>query len=123
MIKRFVYIREYDFNKILKQSLKLYDRVTFEPLTKSQIDQQTTLELLKNPNFFNKIDMPDWMECPSIMLRHYCPLLARKMRKMYNVNYTKWDWEYDNETDLIYVQGKSNGPRSPIGIAWFEKDV
>lgn len=122
-IRRFNYIREYDFNKIKKQSLKLYDRVTFTPLTKSELDQQTTLELLKDPNIFNKMYMPDWVDCPNRFLYHMLPLLARKIRKMYNVNYAKWTWEHDNETDFIYIQAKDSGPRSPVGIAWFEKDV
>lgn len=122
-ISRWVYIREYDFIKMQKSALKLYDRVTFTPLTKSDIDHKSTIELLKNPDTFNKLNMPDWYDCQDPILRHRLPLLAQKIRKMYNVNYAKWTWEHDSETDLIYIQAKSSGPKSPLGIAWFEKDV
>lgn len=122
-ISRWIYIREYDFNKMKNKALKLYDRVEFNPLTKTDIDHKTTLELLKNPDAFKSRYIPSWEDCPNIVLRHIFPLLAQKIGKMYNVNYAKWSWEHNDETDLIYVQAKDGGPNSPIGIATFEKDV
>ena len=123
-LKRSIIIREYDYPKFQRQALKnnLYDRVEFIPCDINELEQEVTLETLKNPDYLKQLDF-DYMTNNFWHHNRGVRLLAKKIQKMYNTQYVKWTWEVDDDTGYIYIQAKENTSRTRIGIAWVEKDL
>ena len=116
-LRRKVIIREYDYKKVShdalmnRQSICLYDRASFTPVTFDDLEKQQIVELLKG-----KMDTT-WrdLEQPALALYHVKDFL-------YDPRYYDWRVTFDDEGYLC-VQARKNTPLSRIGWAIFEKDL
>lgn len=108
-VKRSVLIREYDFDQIKTRALGLYDRVSWEPLTKNQLEREHFWGVMKNPQA-PPAD-PQWPRDFLHGFRH----------QLYNADYWRWQCEYDAQ-GYLWLQYRSHLPRTRIGRACFEKD-
>lgn len=118
-LKRKVIIREYDFNKVKEQAtglyydgMALYDRVSFSPLSRDNLEKENLLRLLKDPNRTNPFKPT---EVPALLLFNIKDYL-------FNEKYIEWNAEYDQD-GYIWVQARKNTPRSKLGWGIFEKDL
>lgn len=118
-LKRKVIIREYDFNKVKEQAtglyydgMSLYDRVSFSPLSRDNLEKENLLRLLKDPNKTNPFKPT---EVPALLLFNIKDYL-------FNQKYIEWNAEYDKD-GYIWVQARKNTPRSKLGWGIFEKDL
>ena len=117
-LRRKVIIREYDFNKVKEQAtglyydgMALYDRVSFNPLSRDHLEKENLLRLLKTPEKTNPFKPT---EIPALLLFNIKDYL-------FNEKYIEWNAEYD-EDGYIWVQARKNTPRSKLGWGIFEKD-
>ncbi len=118
-LKRKVIIREYDFNKVKEQATglyfdgtALYDRVSFYPINRDNLEKENLLRILKNPDKTNPFKPT---EVPALLLFNIKDYL-------FNQKYIEWNAEYDND-GYIWVQARKNTPRSRLGWGIFEKDL
>lgn len=118
-LKRKVIIREYDFNKVKEQATglyfdgtALYDRVSFNPISRDNLEKENLLRILKNPDKTNPFKPT---EVPALLLFNIKDYL-------FNQKYIDWNAEYDKE-GYIWVQARKNTPRSKLGWGIFEKDL
>lgn len=123
-LKRKILIREYDFNKLKSQALtkdyhgeSLYDRATFTPITKNDLDKEYMLfVLLRDENDLTSNPMNSWKptEFPNSYLLH-----VRK--QCYNKEYPKWKCRFDDDGYLLIRYNKGT-PETKIGWGMFEKE-
>ncbi len=118
-LKRKVIIREYDFVKVKEQATglyfdgtALYDRVSFYPINRDNLEKENLLRILKNPDKTNPFKPT---EVPALLLFNIKDYL-------FNQKYIEWNAEYDND-GYIWVQARKNTPRSRLGWGIFEKDL
>lgn len=118
-LKRKVIIREYDFVKVKEQAIglyfdgtALYDRVSFYPINRDNLEKENLLRILKNPDKTNPFKPT---EVPALLLFNIKDYL-------FNQKYIEWNAEYDND-GYIWVQARKNTPRSRLGWGIFEKDL
>lgn len=118
VLRRRVIIRKYDYDRMVKDALgvfegtTLYDRAEFTPLNRDALEKQSLLLMLR--------DNPRW--------QHYKPtpypihLLARFSDYLYDQSYLKWTVQWDDRGSM-WIQSRSNTPRTELGWAVFEKDL
>lgn len=111
-LRRRILIREYDYNQIEYRAKTLYDRVTFTPICRKDLEQEELVLMLKNPE--NDWD-PPWGLEDTISI-----LLWRNKVLLYNQDYIRW--RLTDEIDSITIQSRKNTPVSKLGWATFEKD-
>ena len=119
-LTRKVIIREYDFNRVRDQALNyldgdytLYDRASFTPLNKDNLEKVKLVEILKGKN--SPIVEAEWnLKSPALFLFQVKDYL-------YNERYYEWTVTEDEEGYLC-VQARKNTPKSRIGWGVFEKD-
>lgn len=114
LLKRTVIIRQYDYEKTVRsQGIKLYDRVSWRPLTVKELEHKLLIERLRGREKF--------------LLKHFkrdnpiVDLLELIMQDFYNPNYLDWTYTVC-EDNFIWIQSASNRPVSMLGIGTFEKD-
>jgi hypothetical protein len=126
LLRRKIIIREYDFNKIkTKATAKvdryetLYDRATFTPITKDELEKEYLIFLLTKDEGVGKTQnaMDHWKptEFPSSYLYHM-------RKKLYSEEYTRWNIRFDNNGHL-YIRYNKATPETKLGWAIFEKDL
>lgn len=114
VLKREVFIREYDWEKTLKRDAKHhYDRATWTPVTEQSFAKLHTWYSLKD-------DKPN----SSIYAAHEYPhsMMIKLKSKLYNKVYCDWMVSYDGEGYLT-VRSRSNLKPSRMGWAVLEKDI
>jgi hypothetical protein len=121
-LRRKVIIREYDYEKVYSQAFAplcfmglvntLYDRAEFIPLTKTKLEHENLICLLKESSRSNPLRPT---EVPALFLFNAKDYL-------YNQKYIDWHSEYD-DSGYIWIQARKNTPRSRLGWGIFEKDV
>lgn len=113
VLRRRVLIREKDFNEKLKTraiNLKLYDRVSWEPLTYLGLEQENVLNILKHPETACDYANPE-------LYLHY------NKEYLYNSRYTEWHVTRHFITDEVLITPKNaNGSTSALGWAVLERD-
>jgi hypothetical protein len=124
ILRRRILIREYDYNKIkTKATAKvdryetLYDRSTFTPLTKDDLEKEYLVYLLtKDENDVTINPMNSWKptEYPASYLWHV-------KKSLYNEDYARWNCRFDDD-GFLTVQYNKGTPESMIGWAVFEKE-
>jgi len=126
LLRRKVLIREYDFNKIkTKATAKinryetLYDRATFTPITKDDLEKEYMLFILTKDEGVGKTQNPmdHWKptEYPSSYL--WCI-----SKKLYNEDYARWESRFDEDGYLVVKHSKGK-PETKLGWAVFEKQL
>lgn len=114
VVKREIFIREYDYEKIFQRDAKrLYDRVSWEPVTADWCAKQHTWATLKDDNYAKNIY--GVYEYPHSMVVKLKP-------KLYDKRYIDWLIRYDNEGYLT-VRSRTNVKPSRMGWARVEKDI
>jgi hypothetical protein len=124
LLRRKILIREYDFNKVrTKATAKidrhetLYDRASFTPITKNDLEKEYLVYLLtRDENNLTINPMNSWKptEYPSSYLWHI-------KKNLYNEDYARWNCNYCDE-GYIWVQYNKATPISKLGWGVFEKD-
>ncbi len=114
VLKREVFIREYDWEKTLKKDAKChYDRASWEPVTENWFAKQHTWYSLKgdkiNTGIYSAYEYPHSM-------------MIKLKPKLYNKAYCDWMISYDREGYLT-VRSRSNVKPSRMGWALLEKDI
>jgi hypothetical protein len=124
LLKRKIFIREYDFNKIkTKATIKtdrhgaLYDRATFVPITKDDLEKEYILHLLTKDENDNKSAMNNLK--PTDYPKSY---LWDIRKKMYDEDYINWNSRFDDNGYLVVRYNKST-PETKLGWGIFEKDL
>lgn len=124
LLRRKIIIREYDFKKIRTKALgnidryeTLYDRATFTPITKDDLEKQYLLHLLtrdEGPKTNHNYDHWKPTDYPS-------SFLWQLRKNLYNEDYARWDSRFDEDGYLVvrYNKGK---PETKLGWGVFEKD-
>lgn len=125
LLRRKIIIREYDFNKIrTKATAKvdryetLYDRATFTPITKDELEKEYLIFLLtKDENDVTSNPMNSWKptEFPSSYLWHM-------KKNLYNEDYARWDSRFDEDNYLLVRYNKVT-PETKLGWGVFEKEL
>ena len=118
LLRRRCIIREYDLERVREQALSvseghsLYDRVEWSPLDRQSMEQEAVIRALRGSQGWER-----WMPT------HY-PIYALTALKdyLYDSRYIKWTVSYDSEGQM-WVQSKTNTPRTRLGWAVFEKDL
>lgn len=119
-LRRKVIIREYDFNKVrdrafsLYENNRLYDRASFMPLDKFNIEKIKLIELLKGKS--------SPIATVTINLKDPALLLYQLKDYLYNEKYYAWNVSLDDE-GFICVQSRINTPKTRLGWGVFEKDL
>lgn len=111
-------IREYDYLKIISNDwggivfdgMMLYNRSSFDPLTRAAIEKEIIWEKLTSSS--KKI----WQHHDSVH-----KILDGMKDWLYNARYADWKVSWDDD-DYLCVQARSNTPRSRLGWAVFEYD-
>jgi len=124
LLRRKVLIREYDFNKIkTKATAKvdryetLYDRVTFTPITKNDLEKEYLIYLLtKDENNVTNNPWNSWK--PTDYPASYLWYIKKKL---YNEDYARWDCRFDDDGFLL-VQYSKGKPETKLGWGVFEKE-
>jgi hypothetical protein len=121
-LRRKVIIREYDYEKVRDQSFMplrsmglmetMYDRAEFRPITKTQLEYDNLIMLLRD----------DFEENPLRPTAIPALFLFNAKDYLYNQKYIEWKSEYDDD-GYIWIQAKKNAPRTRLGWGIFEKDL
>jgi hypothetical protein len=118
LLRRRCIIREYDFDRVRTEALalvggdSLYDRVSFEPISRDSLEKSKLWLMLKGDS---KWPMYHPMKYPMHtleMLKDY----------VYNKQYLKWTCTWDDQGQM-WVQSRVNTPRTRLGWGIFEKDL
>jgi len=118
LLRRRCIIREYDFDRVRTEALalvggdSLYDRVSFEPISRDSLEKQSVLLLLKGNKSWNNY-VPN---------RYPIHTLELFKDYLYDRKYLGWTASYDNEGQM-WVQSRVNTPRTRLGWGIFEKDL
>ena len=126
LLRRKIIIRQYDFDKIkTKVTAKidryetLYDRATFTPITKDELEKEYLIFLLTKDEVVGKTQnvMDHWkpIEFPSSYLWHM-------KKNLYNEDYARWDCRFD-ENSYLLVRYNKGTPETKLGWAVFEKEL
>jgi hypothetical protein len=110
---RTIIMRDYDINKVVYTSIrkKLYDRITFEPLTYQELKNENLVKRLRDE------PVPQYSVLPNIGVE-----LLHRERDLYNRAYLSWDLTMDYPDGQIYVQSRSDQPKEALMRVTFEKD-
>lgn len=121
-LRRKVIIREYDFEKVKAQAFAplafmgfsdtLYDRAEFKLITKTDLEHENLIKILKKGCDDNPLRPT---AIPAL-------LLFNAKDYLYNEKYIEWHSEYD-EDGYIWVQARKNTPKTRLGWGIFEKDL
>ena len=125
LLRRKIFIREYDFDKIkTKATAKvdryetLYDRATFTPVKKDDLEKAYLVFLLtkdENDNTLNPMNSWKPTEFPSSYLWHI-------KKQLSNEDYARWDSRFDDDGYLLVRYNKTT-PETKLGWGIFEKDL
>jgi hypothetical protein len=126
LLRRKIIIREYDFNKVrTKATAKvdryetLYDRATFTPITKDDLEKEYLIFLLTKDEGVGKTKNPmdHWKptEFPNSYLWHIS-------KKLYNEDYARWESRFD-ENGYLVVRHSKGKPETKLGWGVFEKEL
>lgn len=125
LLRREILIREYDFNKIkTKATAKvdryctLYDRATFTPITKDDLEKAYLVFLLtKDEHDITSNPMNSWKptEFPSSYLWHI-------KKQLYNEDYARWESRFDDDGNLL-IRYNKHTPETKLGWGLFEKEL
>lgn len=115
-LRRKVIMREYDYTNVYKQAIEtsLYDRGSFLPLNKENLEKLKMIDLLKGK------DTP--ISDLSCDLTSPASLLYSLRDYLYSVKYYQWTVKV-NEDGFVCVQPRKNISESVVGWAVFEKDI
>ena len=121
-LRRKVIIREYDYERVRSYAFMplrhmglndtLYDRAEFTPITKTQLEHENLIKILKEVRGENPL-RPTTV--PALFLFNAKDYL-------YNERYIEWTSEYD-DNGYIWIQSKKNAPKTRLGWGIFEKDL
>ena len=118
LLRRRCIIREYDYQRVSREALDLfegqplYDRVSFEPISRDSLEKQSLLFLLKGQNSWNRF----------VPGRYPIHTLELFKDHLYDRKYLTWTATYDNEGQM-WIQSRVNTPRTRLGWGVFEKDL
>lgn len=118
LLRRRCIIREYDYSKIAREALDifegqpLYDRVSFEPITRDALEKQALLCLLKGQDRWQRFSPTRYPIHTLELFKDY----------LYDTRYLGWTASYD-ELGCMCIQSRANAPRTQLGWAVFEKDL
>lgn len=107
MVKRRIIIREYDYDKQLKDLNRQYVSVSFTPLKKEYFERRATYFALKGKQYL--ADQYSFYEYPNSMLSRFTNL------KLHNRNYPTWLVKFDADTYLTIRAGLRQ-PESKLGL-------
>lgn len=121
-LRRRCIIRQYDYLKLTQMYIPLYyHRAEFAPITINDLEQERLLHILKNDNSDivqrsgkNQPVYVEDLEYP----RNY---LRAMQDYLYNSEYVNWFSDYD-EDGYMWIQARSNTPRTVLGWGVFEYD-
>lgn len=116
-LTRRVIMREYDYNRATQYIPMLYTRASFVPFTLKDLEQERMLQVLSTPE--DQVEgirytIPENYTYPRSLLWYL-------KDSLYNEKYLEWFSEYDADGNL-WIQSKSNAPKSKLGRATFEYD-
>ena len=115
VVRRRVIMREYDYRKITKDGtgvlynhMVLYTSSSFEPMTKTSIEQDAMWGVLKNQSG------------PKFKVSKYpLDIFDDVTAWLYSSNYKTWHKWWDDQGYLL-IQARKNTPVSRVGWATFE---
>ena len=107
MAKRRIIIREYDYDKVLKELEKAYDSVSFAPLKKEYFERRATYFALKGKQYL--ADQYSFYEYPNSMLSRLTNV------KLHNRNYPTWLVKFDAD-DYLTIRAGLRQPESRLGL-------
>ena len=118
LLRRRCIIREYDYVSVAREARELiagqplYDRVSFEPITRDSLEKQSLLLLLKDNHRWHDYVPSCYPINTLVLFRDY----------LYNSRYLTWTATYDQEGQM-WIQSRVNTPRTRLGWGVFEKDL
>lgn len=118
LLRRRCIIREYDYQRVAREARELiegeplYDRVSFEPITRDGMEKQSLLLVLKNNDRWGDYVPSRYPINTLVLFRDY----------LYNTRYLTWTATYDNEGQM-WIQSRRNTPCTRLGWGVFEKDL
>ena len=107
MAKRRIIIREYDYDKKLKELEREYASVSFTPLKKEYFERRSTYFALKGKQYL--ADQYSFYEYPNSMLSRFTNL------KLHNRNYPTWLVKFDAD-DYLTIRAGLRQPESRLGL-------
>lgn len=121
-LRRRCIIRQYDYLKFVQVYVPLYYHTSeFVPITIKDLEHERLLHVLKNnsndivrKSSQNQKVYTGNLEYP----RNY---LREMQDYLYNKEYVKWFSDYD-EDGYMWIQARSNTPRTVLGWGTFEYD-
>ena len=118
-LRRRVIIRQYDYNKLIKEVIpRLYHVASFEPITLKELEHEHLMMVLSDqgrPMLLapqdHRVDLK-YYEYP----RSY---LYQMQKMLYDKHYVEWFSEYDKD-GYMWIQARKNTPRTMLGWGTFE---
>lgn len=110
-LRRTVIIRDSDLDRMIKKTVKLYDRFEITPMTYQQIQNENVVAVLKGEQIPKFRTLPDLYE--NMLWREHT---------LYDRRYLKWHLTMDYPAGQIYVQSTSRTKPEPLHHVIFERD-
>ena len=110
-LRKTVIIRDSDLNKLIKKTVKLFDRFEIEPMTYRGLQAENVLLALRGESAPRYRNLPDLYE--QMMFRE---------KNLYDKRYWRWHLTMDYPDGQIYVQSTARSQREPLHRVTFERD-
>lgn len=112
-LRKTVIIRDSDLDRLIKKSVKLFDRFEIEPMTYRGIQQEYILLKLRGRDR----NIPKFSTLPKL----YEDMMWRE-EILYDRRYLDWHLTMDYPDGQIYVQSTARSQREPLHRVTFERD-
>ena len=112
-LRKTVIIRDSDLDRLIKKSVKLFDRFDVEPMTYRGIQQEYIMLKLRGRDK----NIPKFATLPKL----YEDMLWRE-DILYDRRYLDWHLTMDYPDGQIYVQSTARSQREPLHRVTFERD-
>lgn len=110
-LRKTVIIRDSDLDRLIKKSVKLFDRVDIEPMTYRGLQAENVMLALRDEPTPRYRNLPVLYE--QMMFREKC---------LYDKRYWRWHLTMDYPDGQIYVQSTPKSQREPLHRVTFERD-
>ena len=112
-LRKIVIIRDSDLNKLIRKTVKLFDRFDVEPMTYRGIQQEYIMLKLRGRDR----NIPKFFTLPKL----YEDMMWRE-EILYDRRYLDWHLTMDYPDGQIYVQSTARSQREPLHRVTFERD-